>query len=117
MVKSCDSDKEKWEYTTKLYNEKKKILQPYLDATPSGQKALQQARNRATEQRALQQARTKAAASQRALQQASANKNEHETETFQEKRRREIDALKMDSYVFGKILNSSSTSKSKGRRK
>jgi hypothetical protein len=97
---------------------KRKILQPYLDATPSVQKALQQARNRATEQRALQQARTKAAAaSQRALQQASANKNEHETETFQEKRRREIDALKMDSYVFGKILNSSSTSKSKGRRK
>ncbi len=24
VVKSCDSDKEKWEYTTKLYNEKKK---------------------------------------------------------------------------------------------
>lgn len=159
VIKSCDSDKEKWERTTKLYNEKKKILQPYLDATPSGQRALQQARNRAIEQRALQQARTKAAAEQKALQQArakavaeqkalqeasdraaasqralqeasdravatqkalqeaSTNKHELETETFQEKRRREIDALKMDSSVFGKILNSSSTNKSKGKRK
>jgi hypothetical protein len=59
VVKSC-RDEECWKRQTKLYNEKKKILKPHLDATPSGQRALQRARERdAAEYRALQQARAK----------------------------------------------------------
>jgi hypothetical protein len=107
VVKSC-RDEECWKRLTKLYNEKKKILKPHLDATPSGQMALQQARaeqrardKAAAEQRALQQARDKAAAEQRALQQAR-DKAAAEKKTIRD---REIAELKMASSSFGKILN------------
>jgi len=107
VVKSC-RDEECWKRQTKLYNEKKKILKPHLDATPSGQIALRRAREREVaeylaraEQRAQQQARDKAAAEKRAIQKAI-------DDAVAEKkaiRDREIAELKMASSSFGKILN------------
>lgn len=91
VVKSC-RDEECWKRQTKLYNEKKKILQPHLNATPSGQMALQ---------RAIQQARDKAAAEQRAQQKAIDDAAAEKKAI----RDREIAELKMASSSFGKILN------------
>jgi hypothetical protein len=108
VVKSC-RDEECWKRQTKLYNEKKKILKPHLDATPSGQMALQRAREREyrdlqqarDRQRAQQQARDKAAAEQRAIQKAI-DDAAAEKKTIRD---REIAELKMASSSFGKILN------------
>ena len=111
VVKSC-RDEECWKRQTKLYNEKKKILQPHLNATPSGQMALQRARDRdaaeyhalqqaRAKQRAIQQARDKAAAEQRAQQKAIDDAAAEKKAI----RDREIAELKMASSSFGKILN------------
>jgi len=107
VVKSC-RDEECLKRQTKLYNEKKKILKPHLDATPSGQIALQRARERDAAEylaqqkaRAQQQALDKAAAEQRAQQQAL----DKAAAEQREKRKKEIDELKMASASFGKILN------------
>ena len=125
VVKSC-RDEECWKRQTKLYNEKKKILKPHLDATPSGQMALQRARDRdATEYHALQQARAKQRAQQKAIDDAAAEQRAQQKtiddadakqraiqktidDAAAEKktiRDREIAELKMASSSFGKILN------------
>ena len=115
VVKSCRDD-ECWQRQTKLYDEKKKILKPHLDATPSGQMALQRARERdAAEQRAQQLARDKQRAEQRAIQKAiddaaaeqRAIQKAIDKATAEQRaiRDREIAELKMASSSFGKILN------------
>jgi hypothetical protein len=137
VVKSCRDD-ECWHRQTKLYDEKKKILKPHLDATPSGQMALQRARERdAAEQRALQLARDKqraeqraqqlardkAATEQRAIQKAiddaaaeqRAQQLARDKATAEQRaiRDREIAELKMASSSFGKILNRKQTENEK----
>jgi hypothetical protein len=125
VVKSC-RDEECWKRKTKLYNEQKKILQPHLDKTPSGQRALQRARERKyqaeqraraehraleLEHQALQKARAERRAIQKAIDDAAAEQRARQKaidDAAAEKkaiRDREIAELKMASASFGKILS------------